>query len=87
MSLHASAGVFAVTAIWTAEAVVPSLLDAVTVYAAEGAIAMGVPWITPAELRVKPYGSAGLTDHVVTVPVTVGTSGVMGTLKVAVIAR
>jgi hypothetical protein len=86
MSRHASAGVFTATAIWTGNVVEPSPSAAVTVYAAGAEVAMGVPWITPFELRVNPYGSAGLTDHLVTVPVTVGTSGAMGTPKVAAIA-
>jgi len=61
-----------------AAVVEPPELDAVIIYGITVCSVSGVPVITPVVvLSVSPLGRAGLTDHNVTVPVTVGTLGVM----------
>ena len=67
------------------EALPPELL-AVTVYAVDGVIAVGVPEIAPVDVSSdRPTGSAGETDHDVTVPpVDVGVIAVIVTFFVKV---
>jgi hypothetical protein len=66
-------GASGLTVIFRLKVVLPPLLEAVTVYVAWLAAAVGVPEITPvAALSVKPAGSAALTVYPVTVPVTEG---------------
>jgi hypothetical protein len=58
----------------TTAVVNPPLLLAVIVYSVADCTVVGVPDITPVVVfSVNPAGSTGLTDHDVTVPVTVGT--------------
>jgi len=47
----------------------PPVLVAVTVYVADAVIWVGVPEMAPVEVeKARPVGSAGTTDHDVTVP-------------------
>ena len=64
----------------------PPVLLAVTVYAVDGVIAVGVPEIAPVDVSsVRPTGSAGETDQDVTVPpVDVGVIAVIVTFFVKV---
>jgi hypothetical protein len=56
----------------------PVPLDAVTVYEVDGLVLVGVPEIVPVfALIARPAGKVGLMVKPVTVPVTVGVSGVM----------
>src|SRR5450631_3948524 len=78
------AGSSTVTEIRIAAEVEPAALDAVTVYDASGARAVGVPVRMPVELlRLNPAGSAGLTAYDATSPETEGTSLAMATFLVA----
>jgi hypothetical protein len=56
----------------------PPELEAVMVYDIAVCSVSGVPLMIPViPSSVKPLGSVGVTDHVVTVPVTVGALGAM----------
>jgi hypothetical protein len=56
----------------------PPELDAVMRYGITVCSVSGVPVIEPVVvLSISPFGSVGVTDHEVTVPVTVGILGVM----------
>jgi hypothetical protein len=78
------AGSSTVTEIRIAAEAEPPALDAVTVYDASGARAVGVPEIMPVELlRFNPAGSAGLTAYEVTSPETEGTSLAIATFVAA----
>jgi hypothetical protein len=66
-----------VTVIWIVVVVEPLAFDAVTKYEVLADTVVGVPETTPVEVfRLSPLGRAGLTANELTVPVTVGTSGV-----------
>ena len=74
----------ATTAIVSVVVTLPAPFVAVTVYDADAVSSVGFPVIVPfCELRARPCGSAGLTDHVGKVPDTVGTAGVMAASRVS----